>query len=35
MYNNFRTNQINRKKLFKKIERYFFSRMHAVYMNNV
>ena len=35
MYNNFRTNQINRKKIFKKIEGYFFSSMHGMYIYNV
>ena len=35
MYNIFRTNQINRKKIFKKIVGYFFSSMLAMCMYNV
>ena len=35
MYNNFRTNQINRKKIFKKIVGYFFSSMIIMYVYDV
>ena len=35
MYNNFRTNQINRKKIFKKIEGYFFSSIHGMCIYNI
>ena len=35
MYNIFRTNQINRKKIFKKIVGYFFSSMLAMYLYNL
>ena len=35
MYNNFRTNQINRKKIFKKIVGYFFSSKHGLFVYNV